>query len=96
MTVKSVLQLTLIAALSCANAASQDPVAKLDNGLGDLPPYSQWKDHPQLAHLVAEHRVEGEKLDSGLGDLPQYREWKNHPELARFVVESGTPVALRK
>jgi len=29
------------------------PGAKLDNGLGALPPYGEWSKHPELAHMAA-------------------------------------------
>ncbi|MFN7086256.1 MAG: hypothetical protein ACK4N4_06490 [Burkholderiales bacterium] len=57
---------------------------KLDSGLGKLPHYSQWAQHPQLAALAG--NVPGESLDSGLGKLPHYSQWAQHPRLASLVV----------
>lgn len=45
------------------------PVAKVDNGLGSLPPVADWRE-PWL------HAMPGEKLDSGLGSLPPLSEWR--------------------
>jgi hypothetical protein len=79
---------------------------KLDSGLGSLPDYRQWKDHPGLALLLAQrarmdvgaNRVSGEKIDSGLGDLPHYDQWKNRPDLAplakRSVPQEAAPERL--
>ena len=87
-TLKPLIQVAIAIALAFGSAnASEDPAAKVDNGLGDLPPYSQWKHHPELARFVVRDPLPGQKLDSGLGELPQYSEWKNHPELARLVVK---------
>jgi hypothetical protein len=95
------LAAAVLLAFGSAHAADE-PAAKIDNGLGELPPYREWKHHPELARFagadrqaaVAVHRVPGEKLDSGLGALPDYSEWKNHPVLSRFVVDTASPVAL--
>ena len=72
---------------------------KLDNGLGSLPDFRQWKDHPGLALLVAQrvrmngaaNRVAGEKIDSGLGNMPHYEQWKHHPVLAPLANRSAPP-----
>lgn len=91
------LRLAIAAALAFGSAhASEDPAAKIDNGLGELPHYREWQRHPELAGMAAadrpgEHRVAGEKLDSGLGELPPYSEWKHHPELARFAPDMQRP-----
>ena len=45
------------------------PAPKIDNGLGELPPFEAWTD-PWLYAMPAE------SLDSGLGDLPPYSEWR--------------------
>jgi hypothetical protein len=88
---KPLLPLTCALAftIGCAHTA-QVPAAKVDSGLGALPPYSEWQKHPELARFTApEWRAytgSGEKIDSGLGELPPYSEWKNHPALARLVV----------
>ena len=109
MILKPLIQVTVAVALAigCASA-SEDPAAKIDNGLGDLPPYSEWKHHPELERFdhpdrgaqAVRHPVRGEKLDSGLGDLPRYSEWKSHPELSRLVVKPAgdtgrSPLASR-
>jgi hypothetical protein len=87
---KPLLQIAVAVALAIGSAhAAEDPAAKIDSGLGALPPYSEWHKHPELARFTGSdrsvHSVRGEKLDSGLGDLPPYGEWKNHPTLARLV-----------
>lgn len=56
---------------------------KLDSGLGELPPYSEWARHPETRNLVAVYaprQVIGEKLDSELGELPHYHEWTPVPD----------------
>ena len=45
------------------------PAPKIDNGLGELAPFSTWTD-PWL------YAVPAESLDSGLGELPPYSEWR--------------------
>jgi hypothetical protein len=78
----------LALAIGCAHTA-EVPAAKIDSGLGALPPYSEWQKHPELARFTSErstYSVGGEKLDNGLGELPPYSKWKNHPALARLVV----------
>jgi hypothetical protein len=43
--------------LACANASDHRfamPGEKLDSGLGALPHYSEWKNHPELAYLAHE------------------------------------------
>ncbi len=45
------------------------PAPRIDNGLGDLPPFQTWTDTWLFA-------VPAESLDSGLGDLPPYPEWR--------------------
>jgi len=45
------------------------PAPKLDNGLGSLPPASEWRE-PWL------YAIPAEKVDSGLGSLPPVAEWK--------------------
>ena len=45
------------------------PAAKLDSGLGDLPPLSEWRE-PWL------YATPAESVDSGLGDLPPLSEWR--------------------
>ena len=84
---KPLLQITIAVALALGTAhATEDPAAKIDSGLGALPPYSEWHKHPELARFTV-HSVRGEKIDSGLGELPPYSEWKNHPTLARLVAK---------
>ena len=51
------------------SAEALTPVAKADNGLGSLPPLSDWRE-PWL------HAMPAEKLDSGLGSLPPLSEWR--------------------
>ncbi|MFO1219241.1 MAG: hypothetical protein U1E89_12770 [Burkholderiaceae bacterium] len=67
----------LVAPLSAvqAQAARSQPVIgeKLDNGLGDLPPYAQWDD--KTGRMPMRHRVLGESIDDGLGELPHYSKW---------------------
>lgn len=98
MTPKPFIKVAVAALLAIGGVnASEVPAAKIDSGLGDLPPYGEWKNHPELSRLVerdrsaavVSHRVSGEKLDSGLGELPPYREWKHHPELARLVDDTA-------
>ena len=37
-----------------AYAADQPlPGEKTDSGLGALPPYSEWRNHPELAHMAS-------------------------------------------
>lgn len=45
------------------------PAAKVDNGLGELPPLSEWRE-PWLYSTPAE------KIDNGLGELPPVSEWR--------------------
>jgi hypothetical protein len=45
------------------------PAAKVDNGLGSLPPASEWRE-PWL------YAIPAEKIDSGLGSLPHVSEWR--------------------
>jgi hypothetical protein len=46
------------------------PAAKIDNGLGSLPPLSEWR-NPWL------HATPAEKVDSGLGELPPLSQWRD-------------------
>jgi hypothetical protein len=79
---KARIVLALVAglALSAGAAHAQDPlpglsaqaltpVAKVDNGLGSLPPLPDWRE-PWL------HAMPAEKIDSGLGSLPPLSEWR--------------------
>lgn len=67
---RTVLALAAVLGLSVSAAHASDPlsadllspVAKVDNGLGSLPPLSEWRE-PWLYAMPAE------KLDSGLGAL---------------------------
>jgi len=82
-----------------AAQAAQDPVASIDNGLGELPNFREWKAHPGLRRIAVAAEAPangspGEKLDSGLGELPGYSEWKHHPELARLGNEAEPISAL--
>ena len=47
----------ITAAFLFAGAYASDqpavPGEKVDNGLGSMPPYSEWKSHPELAHMVS-------------------------------------------
>src|SRR5262245_35110058 len=43
--------------------------AKIDSGLGELQPYSQWQADFRYA-------APAPKVDSGLGALPPYTEWR--------------------
>ncbi len=55
---------------------------KQDSGLGTLPHYRDWAQHPQtraLVDLASPRQVPGEKQDSGLGELPHYRYWVKYP-----------------
>jgi hypothetical protein len=45
------------------------PAPKIDNGLGELPPFATWTD-PWV------YAVPAESLDTGLGELPPYSEWR--------------------
>jgi hypothetical protein len=66
-----VLATTAVSLIAATAAATEGQ--KLDNGLGDLPPYSQWQDKSGRAPVGA--RVAGESLDNGLGELPHYAQW---------------------
>ena len=46
---------------------------KIDSGLGELPPYSEWAD--PTGRYPYGYKIVGESLDSGLGDLPHYSKW---------------------
>ncbi len=87
----AVLALTLVPFAHATNepaagATLQVAGEKLDSGLGQLPQYSQWSKHAQLAGLVvATSKVPGESLDSGLGELPNYSQWADHPRLVSMV-----------
>ena len=50
-------------------AAVAIPAAKRDSGLGELPPYREWRE-------VWLYACPAESLDSGLGDLPPLSEWR--------------------
>jgi hypothetical protein len=97
LSLKTLCKFSVAVALAIGNAnAAEDPAAKIDNGLGELPHFNQWKEHPALARFAGwRNSVGGEKLDSGLGELPPYSEWKNHPELAGFAIKSEASLALR-
>ena len=65
----------VVAALGFAWSASAladgevlTPAAKIDNGLGTLPHYSQWCE-PWV------YATPAEKTDSGLASLPHYSQW---------------------
>jgi hypothetical protein len=71
---KAFLSLVAGFALGLSTAAMADggiptPAASIDDGLGSLPHYSQWRE-PWLYAMPAE------KVDSGLGSLPPYAEWR--------------------
>ncbi len=51
-------------------ATAAIPAAKRDNGLGELPPYREWRE-------VWLYAIPAESLDSGLGDLPPLSEWRD-------------------
>jgi hypothetical protein len=68
------LTLSASAALGEKGLVAQDtslftPAPRIDNGLGELPPFETWTDTWLFA-------MPAESLDSGLGDLPPYREWR--------------------
>ena len=55
---KTILSLALAASLFFTVAHAVEPAAavvgeKLDNGLGNLPPYAQWDRHPELRRFAA-------------------------------------------
>jgi hypothetical protein len=61
-----------IASSALADRLPEDllvPAAKVDAGLGELPPVSEWRE-PWL------HAIPSEKIDSGLGELPPVSEWR--------------------
>ena len=60
-------------ALAGAVHAVRVPGESLDNGLGDLPHYTQWVDKSGADPMGS--RVLGESLDNGLGALPPYAQW---------------------
>ena len=51
-----------------ADGTVPTPAAKIDDGLGTLPHYSQWREPWAYA-------TPAEKVDSGLGSLPHYSQW---------------------
>jgi len=57
-----------VSAGALADGTVPTPAAKIDNGLGTLPHYSQWRE-PWVYAMPAE------KIDSGLGALPHYSQW---------------------
>lgn len=65
--------LVTLAAIALSAQAAAIEGEKLDSGLGELPPYSQWLDKSGREPLSA--RVAGESLDDGLGELPPYSMW---------------------
>lgn len=92
MQTRRILGPTIVSALALALtgvAGAAEPVTgeKLDNDLGNLPPYVQWHRHPELAGLAGRDAVPNPaaKIDSGLGSLPPYAEWRRDPELSRLV-----------
>jgi hypothetical protein len=66
-----VLVTTTVSFVAATAAANEGQ--KLDSGLGELPPYSQWRDKTGRAPVHVQ--VAGESLDSGLGELPHYAQW---------------------
>jgi hypothetical protein len=61
---KFVAGATIVATMLLAAANASDhrfalPGEKLDSGLGALPHYSEWKDHPGLSYLVHEAPMPG-------------------------------------
>ena len=50
----------LLAAANASDHRFAMPGEKLDSGLGALPPYGEWKNHPELSYLVA-HEDDGAK-----------------------------------
>ena len=102
---KAFLRLLAGVALGLSTAAMADgevpvPAASIDNGLGTLPHYSQWRE-PWLYTMPAE------KIDSGLGTLPPYAEWRepwrySQPAekidsgLGEITRPAGTVTATRK
>jgi hypothetical protein len=70
--------------LAASAAETRIQGEKLDSGLGELPHYREWAQHPHLRSMTAMvNHVPGEKLDSGLGDMPPYREWARVRTLQR-------------
>lgn len=56
--------LTLIAApAGLAADEVPEPAAKVDNGLGALPPYTQWNE-------TWMHAIPADSIDDGLGEMP--------------------------
>jgi hypothetical protein len=56
--------LTLIAApAGLAAGEVPEPTAKVDNGLGELPPYTQWNETWMYA-------IPADSIDNGLGEMP--------------------------
>jgi hypothetical protein len=102
---KGFLRLLAGLALGLSTAAMADggvpiPAPSVDNGLGTLPHYSQWRE-PWLYAMPAE------KIDSGLGTLPPYAEWRepwrySQPAekidsgLGEITRPAGTVTATRK
>jgi hypothetical protein len=63
-TVALAAALTLITAPAGLAAADvPEPAAKVDNGLGELPPYTQWNETWMYA-------IPADSIDNGLGDMP--------------------------
>lgn len=66
------------------------PGEKLDSGLGEMPHYREWAQHPSTQHLTAiANHVPGEKQDSGLGDLPPYSEWARNADLQHVAARAA-------
>ena len=57
-----------LSASALADGEVPTPAARMDNGLGTLPHYSQWRE-PWV------YAAPAEKIDSGLGSLPHYSQW---------------------
>jgi hypothetical protein len=52
----------LLAAANASDHRFAMPGEKLDSGLGAVPHYSEWKNHPELSYLVAHEADAAEQL----------------------------------
>ena len=57
------------------------PAARIDNGLGALPPFASWT-------YTWLYSTPADKVDSGLGELPPFKEW-NAPWLHSIPADKG-------
>lgn len=78
MNVRPLISLVCAVLLASSGVAWSEPShkavgEKIDNGLGELPHYSQWAD--PTGRYPYGYKIVGKSLDSGLGELPHYSKW---------------------